>query len=95
MNPELKAASARIGEAVKTFFGRRLSSVEPRFYANDLRIFVNASIAGLAAPGSADRIMRDLRQRGEIKYMLLNRAKSFYLALPVTALEPRGGATTV
>ena len=34
-----------------------------------------------SAPASADRILRDLRQRGEIDYVVVDRSKSTYVTV--------------
>lgn len=46
------------------------------FHADDLNRYVSSR--AMVAPGSADRIMRDMRKRGEIRYELLNRRRSQY-----------------
>lgn len=73
-----------ISDAVQAFFDQKLQDVEPRFTANQLRFFVQNRL-GASAPGSADRIMRMMKKAGKLNYQLLNRSKSFYLALPVEA----------
>lgn len=47
------------------------------FHADQLRKYVTTKV-GVTAPGSADRVLRDLRQRGLIDYEVVNRAKSLY-----------------
>lgn len=47
-----------------------------QFHADQLREWVSDRVA--VAPGSADRILRDLRQRGYLNYSILNRKKSLY-----------------
>lgn len=58
------------------------------FHASEIR---NACALALGftnvAPGSPDRVMRDLRQRNRINYELLNRAKSLYRALPLDTIQ--------
>lgn len=70
---------ARIGLRIVEFWRERLRG-DPMFTADDLRAHV-ASIAE-SAPASADRILRDLRQRGVLNYEVVNRAHSLYRALP-------------
>lgn len=51
------------------------------FHADALRAWVQ--IRGGRAPGSADRILRQLRARGLVQYRILNRAASSYEILGV------------
>ena len=71
----LDAVGARIGSTIIEFCFRRCGQ---QFHADDLREYVTRT-AGQVAPGSADRVLRDLRQRGAIDYIVLNRAASLYL----------------
>jgi hypothetical protein len=50
---------------------------ERPFHCDDLRDFVTADIH--VAPASPDRILRDLRQRGRLDYVVINRRESLYL----------------
>ncbi len=47
------------------------------FHADQLRAFVTERV-GTVAPGSADRVLRAMRQRGLVSYEVVNRAKSLY-----------------
>lgn len=69
----LAAVSSRMAPAILDFCAARVGQ---RFYADDLRAYVQARMPG--APGSADRILRDLRQRGHVDYVVENRARSLY-----------------
>jgi hypothetical protein len=51
-------------------------SVGQDFHADELRQFVAQRLT--VAPGSPDRIMRELRRHGEVSYQVVNRAKSLY-----------------
>jgi hypothetical protein len=79
-----------IAAYVETFIKQRAGSPEPRFFAENVRRFVMDSSGSFPAPGSTDRIMRKLRKEGKVNYQLLNRAKSYYLALPIsiTSVDP-------
>ena len=57
------------------------SHLNQEFHADDLRQYVSERT--MIAPGSADRILRDLRAKGICNYVVVNRAKSLYRALPV------------
>lgn len=56
----------------------------PEFYADELRAYVlrRASVA----PSSPDRILRDLRSRGQLNYVVVNRRASHYRFIPVTPM---------
>ena len=73
----LERVSSRIAQAVIKFCrGHRT------FHADDLREAVIRD-TGIAAPASADRILRDLRQRRRISYRVLNRRESHYEVISV------------
>ncbi len=69
-DPELARVSSRIGREVLAYCREHRS-----FHAEDLRQHVAA--IGIA-PGSADRILRDLRQRGAVRYSVVSRRESLY-----------------
>lgn len=73
---QLDRVSSRISAAIVRFMRGA-----GRFHADELRAAVEAEV-GTCAPGSADRIMRDLRQRGIIDYTLISRRGSLYEARP-------------
>jgi hypothetical protein len=64
--------SNRIGEAIRTFCESRLE-----FHADDMRSYI-ATVVGPVAPGSPDRILRELRQRGLVNYVVVSRRDSLY-----------------
>lgn len=79
----LERVSSRIGAAIITFCGEHLrDEANPQFHAEDLREFVTRE-TGISAPGSADRILRNLRQRGVIDYRVIDRRGSLYEVLAV------------
>ena len=61
------------------------------FHADDLRNFVIKEAR--VAPASADRILRDLRQRGVFDYVVLNRRQSLYqfidASAPMSLFDPQ------
>lgn len=57
------------------------SHLNQEFHADDLRQYVSERTT--IAPGSADRVLRDLRKRGVISYEVVSRSRSLYRALPV------------
>ncbi len=50
------------------------------FHADQLMAFVTERV-GTVAPGSADRVLRSMRQRGLVSYEVVNRASSLYRIL--------------
>jgi hypothetical protein len=73
----LERVSSRIASAVVEF-----CRTHRRFHADELRQAVIAA-TGIAAPASADRILRDLRRRGVIDYVVVNRRESLYEVVEV------------
>ena len=63
-----------IGATVMDFARGRGAGAQ--FHADELRAFIAARHP--TAPGSADRILRDLRQRGVLSYSVVNRRASLY-----------------
>jgi uncharacterized protein YbaR (Trm112 family) len=71
----IERVSARIGHVVIEFCRNN-----QRFHADELRRAVIRE-TGIAAPASADRILRDLRQKGHISYRVVSRSESLYEVL--------------
>lgn len=69
----LRRVSGRIAALVAEFVNARVGQ---EWHAEELRQYVAEREPG--APGSADRILRDLRQRGRISYELVSRSQSRY-----------------
>lgn len=74
----LERVSSRIGAAVLEFCQSNRT-----FHAGDLHRYV-AETTGITAPGSADRILRDLRKRGVVGYRVISRRESLYEITSVT-----------
>lgn len=68
-----------IARAVRDFCASRIGRV---FCASELRAYV-ARRCGVTAPSSADRILRDLRQRAVVVYELISRSASLYRVVAV------------
>lgn len=51
------------------------------FHGEELRQYVFDHVDGYVSPGSPDRILRDLRQKGVISYQLVSRSRSLYRSL--------------
>lgn len=75
----LGRVSVRIANAIVAFCVEQLGR---QFHADDLRQYVRAAV-GEIAPGSADRVLRDLRQHGALNYEVVSRSKSLYRVLDV------------
>lgn len=72
---ELERVSIRIAGALIHFCGKHVGQL---IHADDLRVFVARNVGNIA-PGSADRILRHLRQNGVISYTVVSRRHSLYL----------------
>jgi hypothetical protein len=77
----LGRVSDRIREAILDF-----CRAHATFFAEELRNYT-AERCGKIAPGSADRVLRDLRQSGKLDYKVLNRRKSHYQVIPVVTQD--------
>lgn len=73
-NEDLVRVSGRIAVSIIDFCRKHRFK---RFYADDLRKHVIRQ-TGLAAPASADRVLRDLRKQGAIGYVVISRKLSLY-----------------
>ena len=78
-NENLRRVSARIGKAILAFYENDPNAA---FHADDLRDSVREK-CGKVAPASSDRVLRDLRKKGEINYEVTNRRQSLYQFLPL------------
>jgi hypothetical protein len=76
---QIARVRSRIGEVVLTFV--RGKGVGATFHAEELSLHVAARL--VCAPGSADRILRQLRREGALSYAVENRAQSLYRVLAV------------
>ena len=68
----LRRVSDRIAGSILEFLEGNIT-----FHADDLRNYVTEKV-GVVAPGSADRVLRLLRQKGRVDYIVLNRRESLY-----------------
>lgn len=73
---QLARVSSRIGLLVLAFFDTLAPDQE--FHANDLRDYIGKKLDDYIAPGSPDRIMRQLRLDGKLNYIVVNRRGSLY-----------------
>lgn len=82
--PNLERVESRIGGAILKYF----SYLRPgeQFHVESLRKWVQQE-TGVLAPASADRVMRDLRQKGLLDYHVVNRRQSLYQIGPKPAAQ--------
>lgn len=73
---ELARVTSAIAQAILGFLRARLNNGMPEFHAEELRQWVKASLQ--TAPASADRVLRDLRAAGRVRYVVINRRASLY-----------------
>ena len=79
---------SKIGAAIMAFCRERST-----FHADDLHAHVNAT-CGATAPASADRVLRDLRQDGQLDYVVEDRRRSAYRITFVKSAEHQGALFT-
>ncbi len=89
---QLNRVAATAGEAILDFIKSRLAdtTLNGAFTADQLRNYVNNNVQGGVSPSSADRVLRNLRQQGKLDYLVLNRGKSLYRAVPLGTTKPAG-----
>lgn len=74
----LARVRSKTAGAILRFFDDR--AVGQDFTAQELRDYVAARVPGIA-PASPDRILRDMRSRGEVSYEVISRKNSRYRKL--------------
>ena len=85
-----KLAWPTAAAAVLAFWGQRVDSEDPTFTATQLRFYVQNNYTGKTSPSSADRILRMLRQKGQLDYTVENRGRSIYKAQKLGTTTPAG-----
>lgn len=88
---QLNRVASSASEAIQIFIADRLANTDENgaaFTADQLRVYVNTHVEGGVSPSSADRVLRMLRQKGLVDYVVLNRGKSLYRAKPVVTVPP-------
>ncbi len=75
---ELARVTSVLAKRILEFFAWR-SRGASEFHASELHDWVEKSIPN-TAPASADRVMRDLRKAGLVRYVVVNRRQSLYRA---------------
>lgn len=71
---QLNRVRSKVALAILEFFGTLQHG--DTFHAQQLRDHVASLVP--VAPASPDRILRDMRQRGELDYEIVNRRESLY-----------------
>jgi hypothetical protein len=69
--------------AVQEFWALKMSSEDSTFTASQLRFYLQNNCVGQVSPSTADRVLRLLRQKGNIDYIVENRGLSLYRAMPL------------
>ena len=94
---QFNRVAATTKEAILEFYNQRVISCNSTFTAGQLRFYVQNNVVGGVSPSSADRVLRKLRQENKLNYIVLNRGKSLYRAVPVSPLKftENGSVTTV
>ena len=87
---ETKQQFSTAGEAILAFDNQRVNQPGEgsAFTADQLRFFVTNNVKGGVSPSSSDRVLRNLRQQGKLDYIVLNRGKSLYRAVPLGTTKP-------
>ena len=80
---QIKRVAATTKDAILDFISQRLASEDPTFTSDQLRFYVQNNTFGKVSPSSADRVLRMLKQENKIMYIVLNRGRSLYKAVPV------------
>ena len=73
----LESVSERISGHVTDFCVNVMNTTSMAFHADELRKYVEEREPRIA-PGSPDRILRRLRQKKLLNYVVIDRAKSLY-----------------
>jgi hypothetical protein len=81
---ELDRVATRLNGAILAFCAERIGR---QFHADDLRRHVRTQLGEMIAPDSASRILRLLRQKKRVNYVVVNRRASLYQVLPLKPLK--------
>ena len=78
--------------AVTAFMQQRLANTDENgaaFTSDQLRFYVNNNMEKAVSPSTADRVLRNLRKQNLVNYVVLNRGKSLYRAMPTEQYFPQ------
>jgi hypothetical protein len=76
---ELQRVELRIAEVILFFCKWKKMHGFPEFHMAQLQTYVN--MYAPSAPGSPDRVLRDLRKQGKVSYEVVSRSASLYRLL--------------
>ncbi len=80
MEPQLQRVSVRLASLILDFCKNNVGAYN-HFYMEALRSYIFRH-GVTCAPASPDRILRDLRRRGQVNYKVVRRDKSLYQVIP-------------
>jgi hypothetical protein len=89
VNPNLTVAAY-----ITQFLIDKANSKDPYFYGRQLNEFVSNNSNKYQASGTVDRILRKLRSKGVVDYVVVNRTTSYYLAKPIAVSVPDATGTS-
>lgn len=72
----LERVGMNLRTAIYQFLEAKIEHGQPTFYADEITKYVQR--AKFSAPGSALRILRDEKRKGNLEYTLLSRSQSHY-----------------
>lgn len=79
----MERVSSRIEKAIKSFCKSRVQT-NNLFFMEQLRRYVAVYLDATVAPASPDRVLRNMRKRGIVKYEVVCRPKSLYKVIAVS-----------
>ena len=82
---ELDRVKSRLARPIVEWCKFCLRRRDGRFQSEELYHYIDCKVRPRPAPGSADRILRELRRQGLIDYRVVNRRASLYEVLEVRA----------
>jgi hypothetical protein len=71
--------------AVLAFVTAVLTTLSQTFTGEELRHYAANRVTGGTTPNSVDRALRQLRQENRLDYVVLNRGKGLYRAVPLAS----------
>ena len=74
---ELARVSHRLSSAILSFARSCVANDEAHFFLTDLLAYVSQQVP--CAPGSPERVLRDLRAKGQLEYRCKSRRNSLYV----------------
>ena len=88
---QITRVAATTKDAILDFIKQRLADTENNgaFTADQLRFYVNNNMEKAVSPSTADRVLRNLRKQNLVNYVVLNRGKSLYRAMPTEQYFPQ------